>query len=408
MGCCEGVLQSCWEGSAAEPGASSNGECRVRRFVIGEDTEALAEIEKRLADLEKKKRDDGWRKLQIMGSVMMPLVIAGVGTFFTLSMRAKQAQEQTSQLVLSVIAERESADAATRARMFEALLRLFFQTEPGLEEKVTLIHLMQTNFAESFDARPLFEALHRDKSADDKLKQRLRKIAREAVGRQELFLNTSTGKTFYAGRREQVVFSVGDHELTLTVLDFDEDRVRVKLDMDRDFPLGPVEFDVTYYDMPLTDYTTLRDGHRFAITFKGLYERDDVVVAKLSAFEFDQDRILPRDRPTLADLRRLMNEIRRMSEDEETHHDEQAEDVAADLLPPLPRHISARGPGLYLKESVRRGELIVETMLSIATANGDRPALDRPADLAHVLGGCFARDMKSGERLEWTDIQACE
>ena len=203
-------------------------------------------------------------------------------------------------------------------------------------------------------------------------------------------------------------FSVGDHELTLTVLDFDEDRVRVKLDMGHDFPLGPVEFDVTYYDMPLTDYTTLRDGHRFAVTFKGLYERDKVVVARLSAFEFDEDRILPRDRPTLADLRKLMEKIRTLSKDEKPHLDEQPEDEPADPLPLLPRHVSARGPGLYLKESVRGGELIVETMLSIATVNGDGPALDRPADLAHVLGGCFARDMENGERLEWTDIEACE
>jgi hypothetical protein len=191
------------------------------------------------------------------------------------------------------------------------------------------------------------------------------------------------------------------------VLTFDEDRVKVKLDLGSEFPLGPVEFDVTYYDMPLTDYTTLRDGHRFAITFKGLYERDDgVTVAKLSAFEFDRDRILPRDRPTLADLRRLMQEIRSLSEDEE-HHDEHAEDQA-DPLPLLTPYVSARGPGLYLVESVRRDERIVAAMLSTVTADGDGPGLDRPAELAHVLGGCFARDMKADERLEWSDIKICK
>lgn len=296
---------------------------------MGENMPIAGDIEQRLARLEKREKRDGWRKVQVLGAVLTPLMIAGVGTFFTVSMRSVQAREETSQLVLSVIAERESSDASTRARMFEALLALFFREDPGPSEKVTLLHLMQANFADTFSTRALFEWVHNDPDISREEREHLRKIAKEAIQRQELFLNKGSGKTFQClvGESEQVHF--GHHGMTVTVLDFDEDGARIRLEdpTGNDLPLGPVEFDVTYYDMPLTDYTTLADGHRFAITFKGLHETENGFAARLSAFEFDEHRILPRDRPTLASLQKLMREVRELGMENEresgaaTHHD---------------------------------------------------------------------------------------
>ena len=210
---------------------------------MGENKPIAGDIEQRLARLEKREKRDGWRKVQVLGAVLTPLMIAGVGTFFTVSMRSVQAREETSQLVLSVIAERESSDASTRARMFEALLALFFREDPGPSEKVTLLHLMQANFADTFSTRALFEWVHNDPAISKEEREHLRKIAKEAIQRQELFLNKGSGKTFQCCRGESEQVQFGQHGMTVTVLDFDEDGARVRLEdtTGNDLQMGPVD-----------------------------------------------------------------------------------------------------------------------------------------------------------------------
>lgn len=399
--------------------------------MTSEREEHIADLRDRLEKVEGKirqRRKDFWDKFQILAAMLTPAVIVLVGWMVQQHLEQNQQREETTKLVLDVIAGRELADTQIRAQMFESLLNHYFtqgSTDP--EQRLTLLHLMQTNFVEYFNARPLFEALHDEIAGtpdEADIKIRMRKIARGIVDRQEMLVNAGVESLL----RIPVSDSDSDddfqeinfegHRMWIKVTAVDDDKAHVVLKWT---PRDKIDFDVNYYDMPLVDYTTLADGHRFALTFKGREIENGQNFAIIKAFEFDSNRLLPRDRPTMNRVYSFVKGLRKQIEDHEDDHaqdDEHGEveppgDVLADPLarqPSLPPHdsVSAREPGLYLKESVRRGEPIVETMLSIATANGDGPALDRPTDLADVGGGCFARDMVKGERLEWTDIGVCE
>ncbi|MEE9131217.1 MAG: hypothetical protein V3T84_14445 [Phycisphaerales bacterium] len=425
--------------------------------MTSEREEHIADLRDRLEKVEGKirqRRKDFWDKFQILAAMLTPAVIALVGLLVQRQLQQNQLEltyeaekrreyqleqqkrEETTKLVLDVIAGRELADTQIRAQMFEALLKGFFEDKPeNIKEQVTLLHLMQTNFVEYFNTRPLFEMIHEqiegmeDPEEADKLKKRMKRAAKAIVERQEVLLGAGNVKVIelpvseedWEGWSEKR--SIAGHLMTFKVTEATEDFAHLILRPEHAEEAGfsEINFDVHYYDMPFVDYVTLADGHRFAVTFKGLKNSQDREVppservAILKVFHFPENRLLSRDRPTMEMVYSFVKDLRKGIDDHDDDHaqddehgeNEPVEDVLAD---PLTSHdpVFGREPGLYLKESVRRGEPIVETMLSIETANGDGRALDRPADLAHVLGGCFARDMEEGERLEWTDIEACE
>ena len=97
----------------------------------------------------------------------------------------------------------------------------------------------------------------------------LRDFLRDLAGRQEMMLGQGTAKsvTLSVGKEEGI--RVGDHEFMVTLTNFKEDHARIKVRDPKVHHFNEIQFDVSYFDMPLTDNTMLQDGHRFAVTLKG-------------------------------------------------------------------------------------------------------------------------------------------
>ena len=123
---------------------------------------------------------------------------------------------------------------------------------------------------------------------------------------------------------------LGEHELSIAVEDVNEDFASVVLRADpANMGFTEIKFKVAYYDMPLTDYTTLPDDHRFAVTFKGedteeLEGGGVLRLAKLHVIEFEDNRLLSRDRPTISTIVNMLRSLQenRLEESQRDHRSE--------------------------------------------------------------------------------------
>ncbi len=296
---------------------------------------------KKLEERVRKPRKDKWDRLQVLGSISLPVVIAFGGVYFNTQLAARQAtadlalaarqeaerqaqaatqrNDELAQLVLNITSQRELADTQIRAQMFSSLMEHFFSDTDELGDKVTLLYLIQTNFVEYFNARALFEALHQEIEEEgnpavaSELKKQMREAATAIVDRQEILLsnqNIHRLRVYLGGDAEPV--EVGDHSLSISLEGGNEDFASIVLHAElEDLGFSEIRFKVAYYDMPLTDYTTLPDDHRFAVTFKGGDTDDEGVLrfADLNVIEFEDTRILSRDRPTISSIVEMLQSL---------------------------------------------------------------------------------------------------
>ncbi len=292
---------------------------RASRDASDRDFEDLKQRLNKIEDKVRKPPKDIWDRLQVLGVILIPGALAFAGFVFNSGLQERQAHQETMQLVMDTNAQREMADSQIRATMFEALLSSYFA--PGqlqVRDKVTLLHLMQTNFVEYFNARPLFEDLLEQIAGtenEQSIKKKMRRAAKAIVDRQEVLLAVDATRLLVPVSDSKsdafMRLQVAGHKMEIMVTELSDDMAHVVLRGGGDyFPVNGIEFNIYYYDMPLVDYTTLRDGHRFALTFKGKLEKEGGDLAIINAFEFDEQRLLARDRPTFENIYSSLKELR--------------------------------------------------------------------------------------------------
>jgi len=138
---------------------------------------------------------------KILGGVSIPIA----GLFVTLALHQQTESNQRAQLYANIMTGREKADSDVRAQMFSRLLDRYLVTSGGVtldgfRDRVMFLDLVQANFEEYFNARPLFTRLYeqirdqeeRTRGADRQawagLKQQLFEIAKETTSRQVALL----------------------------------------------------------------------------------------------------------------------------------------------------------------------------------------------------------------------------
>ena len=276
------------------------------------------------------KTKDWWDKAQIISGFLSSVVIATIGMIIQLQLKwnqdaqndaaAKRQIQQArfeaenrnhqgeieeanrqSQFIAQMQSNRERSDAEIRTKMFDTLSKEFFDpsVQQDMDKQMKLLVLCQSNFHEFFNAGPLFEML----APQIEDKGRLRDFLRELAGRQEMMLGGGTVKNITLSLRDQkeTPIQVGQHQFFVTLTDLKEDHAKIKLRDPDGHHFNEIEFDVSYFDMPLTDNTMLQDGHRLAVTLKATGTAAGT--ADLKIFEFTHDNyVTPRDRPPLSQL----------------------------------------------------------------------------------------------------------
>lgn len=272
-----------------------------------------AGVEQRITALEeavKAKKKDGWDKAQVLAGFLSSVVIAGVGLWVNAAIQKQLKEGQIAQTQAEIETNREKSDTEIRARMFDTLIPRFFKGDLPGNEKLILLSLIQSNFQEFFNARPLFEMIDRN-STEKSAREKLRKFAQAMTERQELALGAGLGPPQTVKLNQPVNVIVGTHGLNIELIEIAEDRVKVRVKAAKpdELHFREIEFEVDYFDMPFMDNTKLPDGHRFSVTLKGIDAAKKT--AELKIFEFDHDYIGSQDRPALQQLKHLADRTAR-------------------------------------------------------------------------------------------------
>lgn len=200
-------------------------------------------------------------------------------------LESKEAEKnRRSEILIQLISAREAADSSLRARMFEALLANYF-TEKDNTSRITIVEMIGLNFRDAVQVKPIFELLERDlrKTQDDLTP--LRNAAKTIIADQlKEIKHARAGDVCSYELVEGEVIRPScffQEKLVVKLTEFlkDESGVKVRINSkdgkllhEADIDNGD-EFSVTYYDMPMTDYTIVGDDNnssRYSIVLEGI------------------------------------------------------------------------------------------------------------------------------------------
>ena len=266
----------------------------------------------------------------------------------------------------TLLSEREKADSQLRSEMFSKLVDPISGARPGaevsLEREQLLAELLSLNFHEHIGMKPLLShvdaRLARESVSIDEAKadaaraarQSFRSIARTVISRQTAMLTRSSDAAdvdsahiqkldvgmpdvdpIFAKKLQlensqvetfdkpiMVNHPAKTHRLYLTVRQPNWDAQTFQVDVSiysikssGEEELANRDFELSWFDFPLTDNTLLADGTRFAIVLDQVYDTSGRILdkaeqtpsdasrrVKMSIVWFPKDYIAARERPT--------------------------------------------------------------------------------------------------------------
>jgi uncharacterized Rmd1/YagE family protein len=260
---------------------------------------------------------------------ILPKLLTGIGALIAgvllpYLFHVNSEKNRSNQLYADIVSKREVADSELRAKMFENLIKSFFgdnsKERSTDKEKINLLRLLAFNFHESFNLKPLFEALESELKDKDS-RSRVRKIAKEIVGRQEAQLSQIVEGRVYKkrvmkGKEEGIMIPPSEdlaykgHRLGIEVVEIgkDDDYVRLHVwdmpDKSGGHDIADIEFDLTYYDMPFVDNTKLFNATRFSITLNEILTNKNTgdKTVDIKVIFFPESYMSGRDRPYLDEM----------------------------------------------------------------------------------------------------------
>ena len=273
---------------------------------------------------EEKSKVLGWA--QFGGTVFLGVV----GLIFTYSFNRSQAEFNRLQEVnrqtmayMQLMSARDQSETDFRERVFAYLGEKLLDARVPLGNRLAILRLFEENFSNAFNVRLFFDAMEieaekRPKNERVRLVSDLHSIARRVKGEQETLLGVKANKrTLERGKPDTVVLGFDElhphhedghkkngHKIDITVLDVSSRRVTARVAVD---DAEAVEYEVSYFDEPLTDNTLLGDGHRFALTLEDLDPANQR--ATLNFLEFPSHYAVYGDRPTFEEVIKRLSDL---------------------------------------------------------------------------------------------------
>lgn len=260
---------------------------------------------------------DSLAKLVAAGAILAAAIIAG-----------RYESKMTS---LSLLSQREQSESALRASMFQNLIDPIVGEpdatgEIALARQQLLVELLTLNFHDHFEFKPLLidldERLLRAKR--ERERDQLSALALRVLERQTHILNVAAQLLDEDQKEIRIATLVyrspamrddgadagpavlgpvlspdGRWEVKLAVhrVDFERRRALVTLNMrpTGTEPWRGLDFELTQFDFPLTDYRQLTASHRVAVAMAGIYPRSRAMRVEL--MWFPPGYITERERP---------------------------------------------------------------------------------------------------------------
>ncbi len=217
--------------------------------------------------------------------------------------------------------------------MFQVLVDDLLDSKVHVRERVVRLKLFQHNFHDLFNGRALFDVLERearnlgDEKEQDDLIHDLVSLAKEITVSQELLVGSKPeilrmmkegdSRTVALKKSEEDNDEHGEnhesgnglgHRIRIKLMRVKQHAVEVEVKIDGG-ESDAMQFEVSYFDAPLTDNTLLPDKHRFAITLKETNMEAHPPEATLHLLEFPADYVTTGYRPSISEANKLFRSI---------------------------------------------------------------------------------------------------
>jgi hypothetical protein len=204
--------------------------------------------------------------------------------------KTRRAEDQRKQeTLIQLVNSRESSDTGLRAQIFNTLLQHYFG-ERDARTQIAILEIIGLNFRDALHIKPMFEKLHLEIKEKEKNPEDMLEALRKASGR------------IIADQLKQIRQSIeGDvceieyqihpstwnpkrprcfQDLVINLIDIEEDHIMVQTNSKNGVLIKDNEekngdnFAVSYYDMPLVDYTS--------VASKGVVWKYSIVLKEIS------------------------------------------------------------------------------------------------------------------------------
>jgi hypothetical protein len=265
------------------------------------------EFEIEAKKLQQAKRDTILRGF--ISSLLGTIIVVSIPASLTLYARKAEEQktiraeaQRKQETLIQLVNSRESADSNLRAQMFNALLQNYFK-ERDFRTQIAILEIIGLNFRDSLHTKPMFERLRAnivEKDADNasELLEALRRASQRIIRDQLQQIKQS--KEGDVCEIEFSTDSISDtpqnptcfQDLAVRLIELKDDRIVVQtnskdqrlLDTSGNMDDGD-EFGVSFYDMPMVDYTIVSNygtTWKYSIVLKDIDRNEHIVTIAIA------------------------------------------------------------------------------------------------------------------------------
>src|SRR5262245_45796804 len=315
---------------------------------------------------------DLWARAESLTKILAALAVLVGSVAIPVIIQRSSEQSQRTQIYMQIMSEREKADTAIRQEMFKTLLTNYLgvftdqdsrETEASFRKRIMFLDLLNLNFQEYLNSRPLFEDVNirlervkknmaagsREEKALHQLQEELMRVARNVAssqstalasfgmsqkfdvkigqrvcvrlyatenlkeindGREEALENLKRKSCLDVETRDPSPFDKGRPAIEVELVDTSYVAANVRVTpVQEAFKNGTLNslkagtalpFEVSVFDLPYMDNTRLFDGSRFALVLSATYPDEGRVEFKAIAFR--EEFMSLRDRPFFEEM----------------------------------------------------------------------------------------------------------
>jgi hypothetical protein len=265
--------------------------------------------------------------IQLTG--LVTVLATAIGIFSSWQQEKNRQLESQTKLredVYQLLHQREQFELNFKTESYKILLTSVLNSRLDLRTRIATLRLFYDNAKGHFNPRVFFDVfadqaaklpnLHeRRKALDD-----LISFAQEIVQSEEELIEANAKQTFasFFLKKDESYNAIlisndeakrDTHDIQITLKSFSENAVQLETDVRDDSLKDIMDFEVSYFDTPFTDYTYLRDHHRFAITLIDIRDEGGKKTAFLKIVEFPTNYFLSDDRPSIEEVDALIKSM---------------------------------------------------------------------------------------------------
>jgi hypothetical protein len=222
--------------------------------------------------------------------------------------KTRRAEEQRKQeTLIQLVNSRESSDSDLRAQIFNTLLQHYFR-EKDFRTQIAILEIIGLNFRDALHTKPMFERLHFEIKEKVKNPKEMLEALRKASGR-IIADQLQQIKQSIEGDVCEIEFDMDTEncipqrpqcfqDLVINLKCLRDDHILVQTNSkdgilleDSEEPNGDV-FTVSFYDMPMVDYTSVASKGtvwKYSIVLKEIDQKNKIVkiaIANLPELSF--------------------------------------------------------------------------------------------------------------------------